>query len=406
MSNTALAIIEKEIRSNDVMARISDSLGKPATDPSVKKFINGAIMYMQSKVGQKGDISHCTRQSIIDSLINAATVRLPVDNKHYACLVAYKDVCNFQPEWRGYVAKIKEADSSSVVTVGIVFKGDTFTFSKEDSTATYKHVPANAFEDNPANISGAYCFIKTATGSYIEVMSRKELDTVRGSSKVGYDYIWKSWPLEMYKKTIIRRACKVKFTEAVSDLDALDNKMYTDKTQREIPTIAKTAPMPAEVIEDAEVIKDGEEGKKADTAGLNAELLAKAEEAKKRKEELEAKEKAEKEAKNEAGKADTEAGATSADTSLEPGQMAAEGLINAVIDPKGRSSYTKFTIRGCEGKFFSTNNPITTAKLIAAKEEEKPVRIIYTETEWSGGMNQNIVSAEVLTVPVSEERAY
>ena len=82
MSNTALAIIEKEIRSNDVMARISDSLGKPATDPSVKKFINGAIMYMQSKVGQKGDISHCTRQSIIDSLINAATVRLPVDNKH------------------------------------------------------------------------------------------------------------------------------------------------------------------------------------------------------------------------------------------------------------------------------------------------------------------------------------
>lgn len=405
MSNTALAIIEKEIRSSDVMAKISNSLGKPATDPSVLKFLNGAMMYIQSKIGTKGDVSHCTKQSIIDSLINAATVRLPVDNKHYACLVAYKDVCNFQPEWRGYVAKIKEADSSAVVTVGIVYKGDVFTYSRTDNTATYNHVPANPFEDNPMNINGGYCFIKTDTGSYIEVMSRKELDTVRASSKVGYDYIWKSWPLEMYKKTIIRRACKVKFTEAVSDLDALDNKMYVDKTQREIPTLAKTAPMPEEKpIPEAEVVHDEE--KKPASPDSNEELAKKAEEAKKRKDALEEQERQQGQSQAPAGEAQGKTEGKAKAPNLEPGQLIAEGLINAVIEPKGRSSYTKFTIRGCEGKFFSTNNPITTEKLKAAKEEGKPVRIIYTETEWSGGMNQNIVTAEVLPEPVSDERAY
>lgn len=279
MSSTALAVIEKEIRSNEVMTRISDSLGKPATDPSVKKFINGAMMYIQSKVGSKGDVSHCTKQSIIDSLINAATVRLPVDNKHYACLVAYKDVCNFQPEWRGYVAKIKEADSSAVVTVGMKFKGDVFTYSRTDNTATYNHVPANAFEDNPANIEGAYCFIKTDTGSYIEVMSRKELDAVRGTSKVAFDFMWKAWPLEMYKKTMIRRACKVKFTEAVSDLDALDNKMFNDRQAKEIPVLAKTAPLPPEQVMEAEIVKDGEEEKKEPAAPAQAASTAAKEEA-------------------------------------------------------------------------------------------------------------------------------
>ena len=182
MGQTQLAVIENAIQGKEVMDRISTSLGKPVTDPSVMKYINGAIMYMKSKIGTKGDVSHCTKQSIIDSLINAATVGLPVDNKHYACLVAYKDVCNFQPEWRGYVAKVKEADASAEVTVGLVYKGDVFVASKDDNNAHYDHKIANPFEDRPEYITGGYCFIKTNSGSSLELMSKKELDAVRSQS--------------------------------------------------------------------------------------------------------------------------------------------------------------------------------------------------------------------------------
>lgn len=409
MTQTALAIIEKEVRSSEVMTKISNSLGKPATDPSVMKFINGAMMYMQSKVGSKGDVSHCTKQSIIDSLISAATYRLPVDSKHYACLVAYKDVCNFQPEWRGYVAKIKEADASAEITPVLVFKGDKFSYHRKDNNVFYEHIVANPFEDNPKNITGAYCYIKTDTFSDIEVMSITELDAVRASSKAGYAYIWLAWPLEQYRKTILRRGCKRKFTAAVAELDALDNRLFNDTPAKETPKLAAAVPLPK--IQEAEVV-DGEEERKGEQQEPQLtpeQLLAKTEEARKRKEALEEQERqqGQPESQQDApGDAQEEAGSTSSDTGLEPGQMMAEGLINAVIAPKGRSSYTKFTLKGVDGKFFATNNPITTEKLKMAKEQGKSVRIIYTEEAWTGGFNQNIVSAEVSSEPVSEERPY
>jgi recombinational DNA repair protein RecT len=374
MSSTALAVIEKEIRGNEVMARISSSLGKPATDPGVLKFINGAIMYMQSKVGQKGDVSHCTKQSIIDSLVNAATVRLPVDNKHYACLVAYGTVCNFQPEWRGYVAKIKEADPSAVVTVGIVYKDDVFLSSKTDNTATYTHKSANEFEDDEKKISGAYVFIKTDTGSYLEKMSKKELDDVRKASKVGYDYIWKAWPLEMYKKTIIRRACKVKFTEAVSELDALDNKMFNDRNQgKERPALADTAALPPEKpIMEAEIVKDEEKKDPAPAEGTE-DLANKAEEAKARKAALEAEEAAKK------------------------GDLkSVTGLVSYRTKPNG-GGFVKYAIEGQQdgkGKdmMFSTKDEGIISDLNSALEAKKKVKLEYRVAVNGEYTNYDIVS--------------
>jgi recombination protein RecT len=258
MSQTALAIIEKEIRGNEVMVKISNSLGKPATDPAVMKFLNGAIMYIQSKIGQKGDVSTCTKQSIIDSLITAATTGLPVDSKHYACLIPYAGICTFQPEWRGYVAKVKEADASAKITVALVYKGDVFSCSKKDGQAFYSHIVADPFNDDLKTMTGAYCYIKTDSGSSIEVMSRAELDKVRASSKAGYAYIWAAWPHEQYKKTMIRRGCKVSFTEAVAALDSIDNGLYNERMDKLAPILSsKNEPLPKEKdIQEAEVVTE------------------------------------------------------------------------------------------------------------------------------------------------------
>ena len=63
----------------------------------------------------------------------------------------------------------------------------------------------------------------------------------------------------MYKKTVIRRGCKLKFTEAVASLDALDNKMFNEKKEKPAPSlVSDSAPLPEEKkdIQEAEVIKD------------------------------------------------------------------------------------------------------------------------------------------------------
>lgn len=395
MTLMALAEIKKTVSGTEVMANISNSLGKPATDPAVMKFINGAIMYMQSKVGQKGDVSFCTKQSIVDSLICAATLRLPVDNRHLACLIPYKDVCTFQPEWRGYVYKVKEADPSAEIITNLVFKGDLFVPHREGNNASYTHTIANAFNDNEKEIIGAYTFIKTATGSFIEFMSKKELDQVRASSKAAYDYIWKAWPLEQYKKTMTRRACKMRFMEAVASLDALDNRLFNDVARPAAPKIAKSIPLPP--VQEAEVVDD-EEGKGELS---QEELQAKAAEAKARKEALEAEEKAQAEAKDKAA----DKGEKKPQEAAKPEELTVEGTVKAIIAPRGNSPFTKFTLRDVEGKFFSTKDAAIIEMLEAAKKSGATVKITYTETAWSGGLNQNIVKAELIE-GISEEPAY
>ena len=263
MGQTQLAVIEKAIRGGEVLAKIGLSLGKPATDQSVMKFINGAIMAIQASSGTKSDITLCTQQSIANALINAALVKLPVDNRKLAYLVPFRDQCVFMPGFLGYIYKVKEADPTADITVGIVYKGDEFSCSKDSGNATYKHVVKNPFEDTPANIVGLYCFVKTATGSWIEVMSHKELMKVKAQSKMVTGVIWSTWELEMLKKSMVRRALKIKFNEAVAELDALDNKLFNERPDKIAPSIASdSAPLPAERhdIQEAEVV-GGEEGK-------------------------------------------------------------------------------------------------------------------------------------------------
>lgn len=126
MSNE-LSVVQ-ELKSTEVMAKISASLGKPINDPSVLKFITGAIM----TINEKPELSRCTRQSIIDSVVNAASVGLPVDSQRLAYLVPRGGVCCFQPSYLGYIAKIKEADPSTDFTICPIYKGDKFTVSRSN----------------------------------------------------------------------------------------------------------------------------------------------------------------------------------------------------------------------------------------------------------------------------------
>lgn len=366
-----IEILKKEIETTDAMAMISACLGKPANDPKVFKFIASAMMYIQSKVGTKGDVSKCTKQSIITSLIDAATAGLAVDNRHYACLIAYKDnaagtlVCSYQPEWRGYVAKIKEADHSAKVTSALIYKGDRFSHVSKNGEAFYTHERDNSIADRIEDMTGAYCYIKTDTGSSIEVMSRFELDKVRKSSKAGFAYIWNDWPHEQYKKTITRRGCKMGFTEAVADLDAMDNKMYVsslDTTSEAAPEISKS---PQRKISATEAPKEIEQEKKKEPEPTAEDLAAKAENAKEQYKATEATKSAPAKAQG------------------LPDGLKAKGIITNVGAPNG-GGYVSIAVVGYQredgkDKLFSTKNERILGAISEHVAAGTPIEFIYTD---------------------------
>ena len=378
-------ILKREIETTDAMAMISACLGKPANDPKVFKFIASAMMYIQSKVGTKGDVSKCTKQSIISSLIDAATAGLAVDNRHYACLIAYKDnaagtlVCSYQPEWRGYVAKIKEADHSAKVTSALIYKGDRFSHVSKNGEAFYTHERDNSIADKIEDMTGAYCYIKTDTGSSIEVMSRFELDKVRKSSKAGFAYIWNDWPHEQYKKTITRRGCKMGFTEAVADLDAMDNKMYISSLETDGETVTEISKSPQRKITAQAAPKEIENsGRNENKELIPEEIEAKAAEAKARLH-------AEDGPKSEPAKAQAPS----------DGVKLAKGCMTYRTKPNA-GGYAVYCIDGQQdenGKDmrFSTKDPEVMATLNAHYEKEEAVGIEYVIVVGEKYTNYNIV---------------
>jgi hypothetical protein len=128
-----------------------------------------------------------------------------------------------------YINKVLATYPETEIDAQIVKEGDEFNFQKENGKINYTHNLGAPFGDKP--IIGAYCIIKCSRGEFIEVMSYKELMRVRATAKT--DYIWKAWEGEMIKKTIIKRALKVRFKDIVAKIDKSDNEGY--RVEKEPP---------------------------------------------------------------------------------------------------------------------------------------------------------------------------
>ncbi len=70
-----------------------------------------------------------------------------------------------------------------------------------------KHRPDLTSDRGPATL--VYAFAKTKDGgTYIEVMNEEEIEKVKNVSKSKDSGPWKTWPEEMWRKTVLRRLSK------------------------------------------------------------------------------------------------------------------------------------------------------------------------------------------------------
>jgi hypothetical protein len=120
-----------------------------------------------------------------------------------------------------YKNKMLLAYPETKVDLGIVYKGDDFSYSKENGKVQYNHTPLNPFDKKEDNILGAYCVIKNSRGEFITTLSKEEIDKHRKVAKT--DYIWKAWLSEMINKTVIKKACKFHYDDVFTGLDEIDN---------------------------------------------------------------------------------------------------------------------------------------------------------------------------------------
>jgi len=143
--------------------------------------------------------------SLQNAIINVAAVGISLNpaSKHAYLVPRDGMVCLDV----SYIGLMHLAVQSGAIVWGqakLVHENDEYTNNGIDKAPTHK---SKTFGDKGA-IIGAYCTVKLPSGDYLtEEMDIKALEKVKSSSKAA-NGPWKTWPEEMMRKTVVKRASK------------------------------------------------------------------------------------------------------------------------------------------------------------------------------------------------------
>lgn len=133
-------------------------------------------------------------------------------------------------DYIAYKNKMFLSYPESILDINLVREGDEYKFWKDSGKVFYKHNINDPFGNN--NVLGGYCVIKNKRGEFITTLSKADIEKHQKVAKT--QKIWKDWWDEMALKTVIKKACKIHFSDIFTDMEAIDNENYDLETPLEL----------------------------------------------------------------------------------------------------------------------------------------------------------------------------
>lgn len=152
----------------------------------------------------------CTPQSMILAVQEAATRGLEPDGV-MGFLIPYGKVAQFLPHWRGLVHVVRCEGDITKFVVRAVFEGDEFDY-EYGLNERCAHRPLVDLDDpeKPPRLTHVYAIAWSKNGDVqFDVMYRHDIERIRARSKSGNNGPWVTDYVEMAKKTVVKRLCKV-----------------------------------------------------------------------------------------------------------------------------------------------------------------------------------------------------
>jgi len=143
--------------------------------------------------------------SLQNAIINVASIGISLNpaTKH-AYLVPRDSMVCLDISYMGLLHLAVTRGSIEWGQAKTVYSNDVYTNNGIDKAPTHKQ---NSFGDK-GDIIGVYCTVKIPSGDYLtEEMDIKALNKVKATSKAA-NGPWKTWPDEMMRKTVVKRASK------------------------------------------------------------------------------------------------------------------------------------------------------------------------------------------------------
>lgn len=185
------------IASDEFKAKIANALPDRR---EVERFTRVALTALQLDP----DLLRHDRSSLYNSLLRCAQDGLLPDNRE-AAMVVFGGKVSYLPMVTGLRKRAAEFGIS--IAAYVVFAADEFHYELGHEPSVV-HRPPTLDKDRGQPI-GAYAVATDKRGGkYLEVMSRGEIEKVRGSSRAKGSGPWTQWWEEMARKTVARRLFK------------------------------------------------------------------------------------------------------------------------------------------------------------------------------------------------------
>lgn len=210
-----------------------------------------AIQQLQNNSFAQG-VAMKNQTSLQNAIINVSAIGISLNpaNKHAYLVPRDNSIC-LDISYMGLKHLAEKSGAIEWLQAKIVYANDVYTNNGVDKAPTHKQ---NTFGEK-GEVIGAYCVVKLPNGDYLtEEMDRAKLDEVRATSKStsgkGASYSpWNTFPEEMMRKTVVKRAAKYwpspkgemdafnKAVDVINEHEGLEKEpeemIYTEEEQKE-----------------------------------------------------------------------------------------------------------------------------------------------------------------------------
>lgn len=200
--NKELVLKQSHTALNKLLETKTSALPK---DFNKTRFLQNCMTVLQDT----RDIEKCEPMTVARTMLKGAFLGLDFFNKEcYA--IPYGNQLNFQTDYKGEIKLAKKYSINPIkdIYAKLVREGDEFEESIVNGQQTINFKP-KTFNNGP--IIGAFAVVLFKDGSMMyEAMSKEEIEEIRNNfSKAKNSAAWTKTTGEMYKKTVLRRLCKL-----------------------------------------------------------------------------------------------------------------------------------------------------------------------------------------------------
>lgn len=208
MSNTQIVPAEKKYMTvRDLIekskTRITQALPKHL---SADRLINVALFSIRSTPG----LLACDQGSLVNAVIQSSQLGLEIGGPLQQCyLVPYGKTAQLVLGYRGLMILARRSGEVLSIDVDVVYAKDGWTYNKTDKGSVFTHNPCE--DEDAGELVRAYAVarMRGLDQPIVCVMPKRDIEKIRKRSPMGNTGAWVSDTAEMWKKSCIRRLCKI-----------------------------------------------------------------------------------------------------------------------------------------------------------------------------------------------------